>query len=497
MATIHESAVANTLREELLPTIYELGGPHDPVFSMARRSWTNVVRDKGLGRNLKVKKVWGIGLAGGGNFGSALGSEVLSGPQNFQVFGAPETWPGLDEMVIPTFPTTEVQLIKQKLNVPVPRDILQSDAMDASIGPILPHIIKGFGNLAMQMECSAFYSTAPSTVALAAIGDTSATVTNVSGDTTAINIDLNGTDATGRIHRFEKGMLVDLYDSTGTTKRNANFQVFVDNVDRAGQVIRLRRLDGNSLQVDTVLGGGVSYDGTGGDDDIIVMKDSLGFTPGTMESWIADGTTITDFFGIDVRNLSDFKSIREDLSSNPLTEGLLNEHVGYFYESFPNAVLDKAITTNGVLLSFIDNLDNLVQGTDVANPGRYRYERNGKPVTIEAGWNSFNYRFGGAKITFYTSRYAEKGAVTFGKFDITRFIPPPIPGAATDRRVDGELQFVGAVDGSPYQGIFVPLPSTNGRFTNFMQAPCERKSVMMPGQPNFLKLTSAAEPDSF
>lgn len=493
--TIQESTISRTIREEILPTIYEIGAPMDPVYSMAKRSWSKVQRNQGIGRNYEVHKVWGLGLAGGGTFGSALGSDMLTGPNNFSAFGEPETWPAFDEVSAPTFLRSKVQLIKHKLNMFVPRDIMQSDKLNASIGQVVPYYLKGLANLALQQELGLFYSSAPSTAALAAIGDTSATVSNLSGDTSAITVNLGGTNAVGRIRRLEKGQLVDLYDSTGATKRNDSFNIFVDNVDYEAQTVTLRRLDGGTLQVDTVLNGGVSYDGSGGDDDIITIKDSVGYSPGTLESWIADGSSVTTFFDIDVTKHGDFKSIKEDISSNPLTESLLNQHVGYFYETFANAQLQRAITTMGVLLGFIDNLDQLGTGGS-ANPGRFRYDRNGRTLDVEAGWDKFNYRFGGRSLDIYTSRFMTSGRFIAGKYDLTRYVPPPMPGSNQDSRIGGEVEFLGSTGGAAYDSIFVRADHNN-RFTNMLQTPAERKMVVMPGQPNFLFLHNIAEMTGF
>lgn len=497
MATVPvlESAISQTIREELLPTIYEIGSKKCPVFAMARRDWSKVVRNEGIGRLDTVKKVWGLGLAGGGTFGSSLGGQMISGIQNFSAFGQPESWPGFDEVAAPTFLTSTVSLVKHKLNMFIAREIMQADKYNASIGQVTPFYIRGLANLAVQQECGVFYSTDTTNYSLAAIGDTSATVTNVSGDTSAINVAIGGTGAVGRVMRLDKGQRVDLYNAAGTVKRNTDFNIFVDNVDYNGQVWRLKRLDGGELQTTTVLGGGVTYAGASGDNDIIVLADSKGFSPATMEAWVADGTTQTSFFGIDVRNHGDFKSIREAISA-PLTEALLNRHVGYFYESFQDVELPRCVTTMGVLLGFIDNIDQLVQGATLANPGRLRYERNGKTLDVKAGWDTFEYRFGGRKIDFYTSRFAAKGRAYFGEFDLTRHVPPPVPGSKMDSRVGSELEFLGSTGGTPYDSIFVRADNNN-RFTNLLQTPAERKFVVMPNTPNHLLLTTITEETGF
>ena len=158
----------------------------------------------------------------------------------------------------------------------------------------------------------------------------------------------------------------------------------------------------------------------------------------------------------------------------------------------------------GVLLGFIDNIESVaVQGsavntgsTDSIYPGRFRYERNGRAMDIEAGWDTFNYRFGGRQLDIYTSRYLAKGRMYCGLFDLTRFVPPPVPGSRIDSRVGDEIQFLGATGGSAYDSIFVRADH-NDRFTNMLQCPAERKSIVMPGQPNFLLLHSIAEMTGF
>ena len=156
----------------------------------------------------------------------------------------------------------------------------------------------------------------------------------------------------------------------------------------------------------------------------------------------------------------------------------------------------------GVLLGFIDNIDTVNQGgvtsgsTDTVYPGRFRYERQGKALDVEAGWDTFSYRFGGRKLDMYTSRYLAKGRCISGLFDLTRFVPPPIPGSKMDARIGDEFQFLASSGSSAYDSIFTRA-DFNNRFTNMLQAPAERKSVVMPGQPNFLMLTGITEMTGF
>lgn len=492
MATLMD-AIQHTLVQEILPAIYSAAWDLDAFYPMVRRSWHKVKRNRGIGRGFTVTKNWSTGMAGGARFQSAQGSNVLSGPQNFNMYGTPQRFPGIDEVTAPAYITSTVDLLEQQANLYIPHHILRADKLDASITSVLADNLRGVGELVTQQEMALFYSTAPTQAALVDLGNTSDTVSNVSGDTAAIDVDMgHANSGDGRIHRLRQGMMVDLYDDTGTTKRNTNFYIVVDNVDPIAQTFRLRRVDGGELQTTTTLGGGVTYATAGGDDDIVVIKDSVGYTPGSLESWIADGSSITDFFDIDVTDFGQYKSYVPAAISAALTDTVLNRHVGWFYESFPGKKLTAALTTLGVLLGFIDNLDT-GYATD-GNPGRMRYERQGRALDVEAGWHAFKYYFAGRPLNVFTSTYCQSGNFYAGDLinQVTRYVPPPIGGAKVDQRFGMEIEYLAPLGGSGFQGIFKHAHD-NGRTTNFVECPMVRQWVCMPNKPNFLKLSSITE----
>lgn len=504
MATITD-AIQNTIEAKILPTITESLWELDPVYPLIQRSSTNVVRNRGIGQGWQVLKTWSSGVAGGAKFTSAQGGNVVSGPNNFNVYDTPQSFQAVDETSSPAYMQSNVTLIEHRGNFYLPHQILRADRLNASIGSVVAQNIKGMGRLLAHQEASVFYSSSASTGELADIGDTSANVTNKtspSADTAAMNFDLSGTNASGRIHRMAQGQLVDLYDSTGATKRNQGFYLFVDNVDPLTETVTIRRVDGGTFQVDTSLGGSVSYDGAGGDNDIIVIKDSVNIAPKGLESWIADGSTVTSFFGIDVRNFGQFKSYVPSAINAALTENTLNKHFAMYFESFPGRKIDTALTTMGVLIGFIDNLDSGNQGgatsgsTDTTYPGRFKYDRNGMPLTVDAGWEAFKYRFASRNVEIFTSTYAAKSTMYAGKIrggGLTRYVPPAIPGAKVDSRFGTEVEFVAALGGSGMNGIFKHAHSSTGGTTDFVEAPFVRQWNVMPDQPNWMKLTGITE----
>lgn len=503
MATITD-AVQLTLEQKIVPTIFESLWDLDPIYPMIERTSMNVVRNRGIGRGWQILKTWVTGVAGGAKFTSAQGGAVVSGPNQFNVYDTPQSFQGVDETSAPAFIQTNLTLIEHRGNFYLPHQILRADRLTASIGSVVAQNLKGVGDLLAQQEAALFYSSSATTGELADIGDTSVNVTNKTSpaaDTSVMVFEIDGTDSSsGRVHRFRPGMMVDLYNSTGVTKRNLGFTLVVDNVDPLANKVEIRRIDGSAFQVATVLNGGVTYATAGGDNDIVVIKDSVNVSPKGIESWIADGTTVTSFFGIDVRNFGQFKSYVPSAINAALTENTLNKHFAKFFESFPGRKIDTAITTMGVLIGFIDNLDG---GTNItattASPGRMRYDRNGQSLDVEAGWEAFRYRFASRPIEIYTSTYAAFGTLYAGKMrngGIQRYVPPSIPGAKVDSRFGTEVEFVAPIGGAGgMQGIFKHAHSTAGATTDFVEAPFVRQWNVMPGDQsvNWLKMTGITE----
>jgi hypothetical protein len=499
MTTI-SAAIELTLEQKIVPTIHESLWAQDPIYPMIQRSSTNVVKNTVVGRGWKVQKTWRTGVAGGAKFTAAAGGNVVSGPSNFNVYDTPQTFQAVDETSSPAFVQTNVTLIEHRGNFYLPQQLLRADRLNASIGSVVAQNLKGVAELLAQQEAGLFYSASATTGELADIGDSSAQVANKTvpaADTAVMTFTLDGTDGTtGRVHRFRPGMMVDLYDSTGATKRNTGFTLVVDNVDPLADTIDLRRIDGGTFQTTTTLTGGVTYGGSGGDQDIIVIKDSVSVTPKGLESWIADGSTVTDFFGIDVRNYGQYKSYLPSAISAALSENILNKYFAKFFEAFPGKKLDTAITTMGVLIGFINNIDSGTPAGSNASSGRVRYDRNGQAMEIEAGWESLKYRFASRSIDLYTSTYCAFGTLYAGHIKnggITRYVPPSIPGAKVDSRFGAEVEFIASLGGAGRDGIFKHAHSSSGATTDFVEAPFVRQWNCMPTNPNWMKLITITE----
>lgn len=487
MTTLSQ-AIQSTLREELEPTIASVTNYMDPIFPMIKRS-SKKVQNRGLGRGYKVIKTFSVGIAGGAKFTSEVGgSNVVSGPDNFNMFDSPLTYPGLDETTAPAYFTSEISLIEHKGNFFIPHVFLRSDQYNSSIGSVIGDMMKGVGKLVAQQECSQFWTDA-TYFALGDLGDTSANVANGS-DAFSVVVDLAGTSASGRVHRFIQGMLVDLWNSTGATQRNSDFKLAVDDVDTLNRKITLRRLDGGTLDTATVLNGAVTFAGAGGDNDILVIKDSLSKGPTNLNTWIQNSGTL---FGINLAIRSSFKSYIPTAESAALSESLLNKRYYRFGQAYPDVWLDTAITTDGALMGLIDNLDGYVSGTN-SQDGRMRYDRNGEALKPTLGFSGFNYSFNGRPVTIHTSTYVEPGywyGIQLANGNLTRYVPPGLPGASGNAEIGNELEFVASVEGVS-DSIFAHVPSAN-KFTDFLQAPFTRQFNVLPEDPRSMKLSGITE----
>lgn len=503
MATL-STAIQYALRESMLPAIYESLWELDALYPMIGRTWSQVTRNT-QGRGWIAYKTWASGVAGQAKFAAIDTATVgvTSTPDGYIQYGDPSGFPALADTVAPAFFRSQVSLIEQRGNFYLPHDILRASELSNAIGDIVAENIKGMSVLLAQQEAAQFYADA-STYALATLAVTDGGGIVDGSDSKSIVWTKAAADS-GRIHRFRPGMMVDFYtaagvlmndgaDHTGTCYGN----IVVDAVDPIAGTVTFRSGEGSAavLDKDTVL----FWDGankkalvTAGDtlDGMTIhIKDSRSKGPTQLNDWIVQpGGT---FYGIDVTAFPQFGSLVTAVNA-ALSETVLNTNVGRFLEALPGKKLNAGITTEGVLMELVDNLR---YGPGAGTPtnsleGTMRYDRQGKALDVMAGWEAFNYRYGGKAIPIYTSSYCTQGNLYLGNFmkgGITRYVPPPIPGTTGDARFGNELEFIGTIDGS--NSIFLICnDATTGGPTDMVQAPFVRQWELMPNQANFIKLT--------
>ena len=500
-------AVALTLEQKLTPTIHESMFTISDVHQEIRNSWTNVVRDRGIGRDWKVQMTWGSGVSGGARFQSPRGGNVVSGLDNFGMFSTQPGFPALDETTAPAFFSTEVTLIEHRGNMYLPHQLFRTDKFDASIGSVVAYYMKGVADLLALQEAALFYSDNDTAKELLTFvtpaGSSGAHVVNGS-DTNAIRVYLDGTNIVGRHHRFRPGMLVDIYNSAGTLKRNLGFTIAIDDVDSVSTIsttgipsILLRRVDGGTFQETTALNGAAN--GLGSTDcngDVLVIKDSFGTGPSGLATFIKNSGT---WFGATIADHSQLKSyIPTVAGGTTASEMFLTKHLAKFKVAFPGRKIDTLIMPLGIQIAVLDSLDggtNVTSGT--ASPGRMRYERNGETLDYKGGFSGFSYMFMGQNIDMRTSELCKKGTIYGGHIKdggLTRYVPPPIPGSTGDSQFGNEVEFIAPLGGTGgKRGIFKMAHTASGGSSDFVEAPFLRVWNVLPAQPNWIKLGTLTE----
>ena len=163
-----------------------------------------------------------------------------------------------------------------------------------------------------------------------------------------------------------------------------------------------------------------------------------------------------------------------------------------FFESYPGKKLPHAITTMGVLMGLIDNID----AEALSATGNFpfsRWDRNGEALDVNLGFDGFKYRFAGKSVTVYTSTYCEPGywyGLNLSKGNLKRYVPPALPGAQGDSRIGNEVEFIAPWGGS--NSIFMPA-LFGDRATDFVQAPFIREFQILPDDPVSMKLSGITE----
>ena len=425
-------SIDNVLKEELAPGIRESLPDLDQVFKFIMSTSVGVERD-GLGRTWQFIHTFETGLAGGYKIRSAAGPDVVSGINNVTMFGTPQGFPSQAEVTAAAYLQKIIVLKEGVGSISVPHQYLRADQLTAAIGSVVRAELRGTAKKVAHTHAVDFYTNDATNKVIGDVGTVGTTVTN--DGTTAVTIDFAATSGgytnEVSIRRFFPGMLVDIYNSAATVLLNVGYMVVVDQVDYINSTIIIKSVDGVST-IDLT------------DDDIIVFKDSKAQGFSGLESWIKNSGS--DVFNINMATYPQFKSYIPSALSSALTEVLLNQHVARFNQSYGQTImLDSWVTTPGVTVGYIAQLDGL-----------HRFARNNERMDIQAGWGNFGYSYNGQDFKWLISSYCGTGlayGIKLGENNIKRFVPPGIPGTASESGFDGSVEFIAPLGGS--SGIFL------------------------------------------
>lgn len=473
MATNDPTTLVNSISEEieerLTPGVRDSLPKLDDFTKQLYSTSMGVERGENVGRDWKVIHTLTEGMSGVFEWRDAGGTQPQSftGTAHIVAPGAAEAYPGLDESVNPGLIQKTITLVKGTGNLFVPHEFLRADKLSASIAKAVARIIRGAAKNIAMADIHCLYAM-DSYKSIGTVGAVDATVdTNTTAE---IVVKYNS------VRALHGGLGIDIYDSTGATKRNAGLKLFIDNTrfvpsssDAGYGMISVRARDNSALNGLGITAG-----------DIIVRANSLSKGPLGPEQWLITTGTI---FGIDVAEYEQFQSIVNTSVSGTFTEKIWNQYAGRFKkaygkENFP----DTWVTSDGVMNSHVNNSDGLS-----------RFQRNGQLFDVKVGYETSGtpFVYAGMKCKLITSDFMPStslmtsGASTSGgrmwglktrERNIVRYLPPMLPGAASDSRFGREVEFTCPL----INNIFKPYHNTSGRVTNYQEAPLERWCAIAP-----------------
>lgn len=490
MATVMEGAVQAVIESRIDTGIHEARLAEDPVWMDVIKTSLKVQKDpRGMGRDWLVTKVFGLGFGGAYRYMTATGGNELStNLTHVAQLDTPRTYPDHTEHTHSNYLTLSAQLIKGMGNLFVDTTVLRANELNATIGDVVAFNIRGAASRISRADTAAFYST-NETNALNVLGVLGTSVTE-SADTLTFNL------SSGRIRNFFPGQHIEIWDTGGDIRRHADDDtlsagtemLIVDSVDPVGGTI-IARLSLSTSTFDTTPVTG---------DLVIAMRDpSLNIATvgneidatsplspyGINDAIKGSGTLFNENgqTGISLTTYPQFKSVTGTLTSY-LTDEDFNKYFGGFEDAYGGlADIDTIITTNGVLNGYM-------VGTD----GQGFLERNNMTRKVRSGWSVFTFTLGGKEIELKVSPNVESGALfalALRNGNWKQYVPPSLPGAGSDSRFDGAVEFVNKAYGP---SIFKPYHVSSAT-SEVAEAPFEDWKQWLPDSPQGIKLSSITE----
>jgi len=482
MALSLTTALSKIVKEELAPTIREMRIKLDPVWSEIFVS-SQGVKTEGLGRDWKYKFPCVVGLSGAYQFSDAAfltGADLAYGPvteaspDNSVVFGAGKGFPTRIESTAPSFFDITMTLKEARGNIFMPLKWMQMDQFDSIIGSAVRKVMEGSARKVALMHAVSFYTKDNAKFPIvwnlpraAAAGTATITIDNSSS-----------TLPNGRIQMVHNGMLVDIIDTAGTTKRNDGpwMVTNVSYLENKFTIKKTMKYDGSGVATDVAIGNNAA------DTDFITFARATGAAvsgtwtapnqPGGLMSntHMMGDTPHTIYQGnLDVALHPEYGSYIVTNLNGPLTEKVLTKYLGMWKERIGTMTdLDTLLMSAGVVHAYLENEDNLA-----------RYERNGRRLSIKGGWADIDYAYQGSPFRFAVSSFIEPKAVVgikTGGQNWKELVPPGVPGTGSQGEFENEIKFFGPLAG--YKGIWqAELATVNTNFvtpTDMFMAPYYR-----------------------
>jgi hypothetical protein len=406
---------------------------------------------------------------------------------------------------------------------------MTAEATPAFIGEVIAPKLEGFAKMIAHTLCNYWYLSQNNYYQLASWATAPTTGNgNLTGSGTAASpYRIKFTPSNLAVDRFFVGQRVDIYNSTGVTRKNETggqrIRVFVDSVDELKGRVTL------VVAPSTTGGPGVSDPSTWSlaNADIVVYANSFGagqpFT-GAFTSTSGQSVTATNFTGIagvnswlktgdtntpsdcvlmggegdsgnhiDVLTHPEFKSFGRNMLGQPLTEHELRKVLRRWHVAKKKygQSIDCLIASDGVWLAY--------EAQKIGREEKNR-DNNLSNVNHEGSQEGFRFTFDGKSYEGYTSTYVESGTVygiKKGNNNWKRYVPPSPKNMRKNDRLEAFIpfEFVGAAltGTSSIQIPIFSIQNNQNLVTEAVQLPGMLRMQLVPDQAAGIKLTNCAE----
>lgn len=521
-------SVSNFLREELPRVLHESLPAVAPFFKDIVATSVGVRADESrLGRSWNVIHLYSAGIAGLIKYANPNGPAMITvgnlGKQTHLIDFVNASSPFPTALEAPHAGSLKRTLTLHMTtgNFSVPVTWMQSDALSASQIKQVARDIKAVGDLRAMVEASGFHSY-QATSASGYIVKVLGMVNSVAEVGTSNTVTVTLLEQYGTIHNFRVGQVIEFWASAGTeasalqdgtatdgtdcrnyTPATAYYvHAIIQDVDYINRRFTMVGVNDNTGAI-VAWANATGWQGTNGiaQYDYIVLKDCASYADTGnrpmptwgLEDWIkSSGYILGGSSGseaLDLDTYSQFKSNVTDISG-PLTEDVLNKHVGNYLDAYPGLSLDTIITTNGVTQKFLQQY--------ALNNNKYFYDRAGKSLNVQGGWAEVGYEFNGRVLRWIVDPMCLKERLYALKLqggNVKRYVPPTISGG--DERIaggagtDGEVQFLAPIGG--HTGVFMVARTSTGAALDILEAPFFQYCLIAPIDPRGIKLTNLTE----
>lgn len=481
MATTLVQGISKTIEERLSNGISEAMVALDPLWSRMRNSMESV--SGSIGRDYKVIHTFSEGVSGAFKwttpYGGAVDNTTLA---HTTIPTEILTYPGIEDTVLPGYFQKTITLTKGVGNMFIPENYLVAQQLDASIGDVVADLIRGTARLVAESEIAPWYSTGVKSQ-ICSIGAIEA---GTAGVDTYITVAVKG----GSVRNLQIGQHVDIYNSTGTTKRNT-VPMVVDaarylpaSTDSGYGQVTLKTKDSSIVPATVVA------------TDILTLWESAGQGPTGPYSWLINTGTA---FGIDVDTYQQFQSLVVTNFGLP-TETRISQMISRLVKAYGiDNVPNFHVTSQGVELAMLDTNFGLAS---------FLKRDYGQLQELRMGFNAAGPRpivFNGMAMEFHTTPFmpsdsdfsgTTEGGMWWGfktkDGNLKRYVPPRIRGARSHEQFPMECQFLYGGNAHGPTGIWKPY-HYNGRTSEWMEAPFNRYVEICPKVMTGMRLEGITE----